>query len=142
MSLLLLYLQRIYVITGFQLYWLQQLRAKFLMNATQHNVRSQNTSYVCFQNEAQGHHGEECKINISVSLLILKILFVSSSSSFSLLPDSFLWHPVGQMATQRPWDLRSTVSHLIAVQWLWSYLFYLSFISFINELVIPTDNFT
>lgn len=72
----------------------------------QHNVHSQNTSYVCFQNDAQGHHGEGCKVNINTSLLILKISFFSSSPS-CLLPDSFLWHPVGWMVMQRAWDSRS-----------------------------------
>lgn len=70
----------------------------------QHNVHSR---YVCFQNDAQGHHREGHKRNVNMSLLILKIHFFSSSPSSCLLPDPFLWHPVGQMVMQRAWDSRS-----------------------------------
>lgn len=66
-----------------------------------------NLSYVCFQNDAQGHHREGHKRNVNMSLLILKIHFFSSSPSSCLLPDPFLWHPVGQMVMQRAWDSRS-----------------------------------
>lgn len=36
-----------------------------------------NLSYVCFQNDAQGHHREGHKRNVNMSLLILKIHFFS-----------------------------------------------------------------
>lgn len=140
-SFLWLYLQSSWVIPSFHLYWFQyKLGAMFLMNAVQ--CLSQKNSYIWFQNDIQGHHRQGCNINVNVLRFIPKTCFVSSSPSpvFNLTPSSDIQLAKWWCKSHGIWG--QTVFNLIAVQWLWSYLFYLSLISFINELLILTDNFT